>query len=279
MKVRDEERHSYRADETFGPEEPPASLRCSSRASSGRTYSQRSNTSRTTSSSHTQRPPSPPSRPHSRATSVTSDGRHSRSTSVHSSDRRPLGPRSPSPLPPRPPSIVHDLALPSVDLELALDSAITDLTNIPVTPTRKSSASSIPRSKRQPFEPTGNTDATPKAVPLASGIPRPVEPLAIKKKTSVRSSPGQGRKPSVRNSPLSKPVGKGMSPKRASPRVSKIAQPVRPNPVPATPLPAVVEQAFKNDDLDKLIKLAESTKLDVSRPGLLNAAGDLIVSP
>ena len=70
-----------------------------------------------------------------------------------------------------------------------------------------------------------------------------------------------------------------MSPKRASPRVSKIAQPVRPNPVPATPLPAVVEQAFKNDDLDKLIKLAESTKLDVSRPGLLNAAGDLIVSP
>ena len=156
------------------------------------------------------------------------------------------------------------LALPPVDLELALDSAITDITNIPVTPTRKNSASSIPRSKRQPFEPKGNTDATPKALPPNSGIPRPVEPLAIKKKNSVRSSPGQGRKSSVRNSPLSKPVGKGLSPKRMSPRVSKIIQPARANPVPATPLPPVVEQAWKNDDLDKLIKLAESTKIDVS---------------
>ena len=70
-----------------------------------------------------------------------------------------------------------------------------------------------------------------------------------------------------------------MSPKRASPRVSKIAQPVRANPVPATPLPAVVEQAFKNDDLDKLIKLAESTKLDVSPPDLLDTADVLIIPP
>jgi hypothetical protein len=244
-------------------EEPPASLRSSSRASSKRTYSQRSNTSRTTSSSNTQRPPSPPSRPQSRATSVTSDGRHSRSTSLHS-ERRPLGPRSPSPLPSKTPTMIPDLALPAADLELALDSAIIDITNIPVTPTRKSSASSIPRSKRQPFEPTGNTDATPKAVAPTSGIPRPVEPLAIKKKTSVRSSPGQARRSSVRNSPLSKPVGKGMSPKRMSPRVSKIAQPARTNPVPSTPLPHAVERAWKNDDLDRLIKLAESTKVDVS---------------
>ena len=172
--------------------------------------------------------------------------------------------------------MMPDLALPPNDLELALDSAITDLTNIPVTPTRKSSASSIPRSKRQPFEPTGNTDATPKAVPPTSGIPRPVEPLAIKKRNSVRSSPGQGRKPSVRGSPLSKPVGKGVSPKRMSPRVSKIAQPVKTTPVSATPLPAVVEQAFKNDDLDRLIKLAESTKIDVS-PNLLDVADVLTV--
>ena len=174
--------------------------------------------------------------------------------------------------------MIPGFALPSADLELALDSAITDLTNIPVTPTRKSSASSIPRSKRQPFEPTGNTDATPKAVPVTSGIPRPVEPLAIKKKNSVRSSPSQGRKSSVRNSPLSKSGGKGMSPKRVSPRVSKIAQPVKTHPVPTTPLPAVVEQAFKNDDLDKLIKLAESTKIDVSPPGPLNAVGVLTIS-
>lgn len=171
-----------------------------------------------------------------------------------------------------------DFALPSGDLELALDSAITDMTNIPVTPTRKSSASSIPRSKRQPFEPMGNTDATPKAVPLASGIPRPVEPLAIKKKTSVRSSPGQVRRSSARNSPLSKPVGKGMSPKRASPRVTKIAQPAKASPVPATPLPAVVEQAFKHDDLDKLIRLAESTKIDVGPFDFLNVADVLTVS-
>jgi len=174
--------------------------------------------------------------------------------------------------------MVPDLTLPSTDLELALDSAITDMTNLPVTPTRKISTSSIPRSKRQPFEPMGNTDATPKAVPQVSGIPRPVEPLAIKKKTSVRSSPGQGRKSSIKNSPLSKPVGKGTSPKRASPRVSKIAQPAKTNPVPATPLPAVVEHAFKNDDLDKLIKLAESTKIDVSASELLGTTDVLMVS-
>jgi len=174
--------------------------------------------------------------------------------------------------------MIPDFALPPSELELALDSAITDMTNIPVTPTRKSSASSIPRSKRQPFEPTGNTDATPKAVPPTSSIPRPVEPLAIKKKNSVRSSPGQGRKSSVRNSPLSKPVGRGMSPKHASPRVSKIAQPARTNPVPATPLPAVIEQAWKNDDLDKLIKLAEFTKLDVGPSDFSNATAVLTLS-
>jgi hypothetical protein len=123
----------------------------------------------------------------------------------------------------------------------------------------------------------GNTDATPKAVPPASGIPRPVEPLAIKKKTSVRSSPGHGRKSSVKNSPLSKPVGKGVSPKRASPRISRIAQPAKANPAPATPLPAVVERAFRNDDLDKLIMLAESTKIDVSPSDILNVAGILTV--
>ena len=69
-----------------------------------------------------------------------------------------------------------------------------------------------------------------------------------------------------------------MSPKRVSPRVSKIAQPAKTHPVPTTPLPAVVEQAFKNDDLDKLIKLAESTKIDVSPPGPLNAVGVLTIS-
>lgn len=158
---------------------------------------------------------------------------------------------------------MSDMSFPPADLDLALESAITDMTNIPVTPTRKNSSSSIPRSKRQPFEPMGNTDATPKAVPPASGIPRPVEPLAIKKRNIVRSSPGQGRRGSIRNSPLSKPVGKGMSPKRASPRVGRIMQPAKANPVPPTPLPPAVEQAWKNDDLDKLIKLAESTKVDI----------------
>lgn len=55
-----------------------------------------------------------------------------------------------------------------------------------------------------------------------------------------------------------------MSPKRMSPRVSKIAQSVKTHLVQTTPLSAVVEQAWKNDDLDKLIKLAESTKIDAS---------------
>ena len=69
-----------------------------------------------------------------------------------------------------------------------------------------------------------------------------------------------------------------MSPKRASPRVSRIVQPARANPVPATPLPAVVEQAWKNDDLDKLIKLAEFTKIDVSPSDFSKAADVLTLS-
>ena len=69
-----------------------------------------------------------------------------------------------------------------------------------------------------------------------------------------------------------------MSPKRVSPRVSKIVQPVRTNPLPSAPLPAVVEQAWKNDDLDKLIKLAEFTKIDVSSSELLDATNVLTVS-
>lgn len=55
-----------------------------------------------------------------------------------------------------------------------------------------------------------------------------------------------------------------MSPKRMSPKVSKIGQPARANPVSVTSLPPVVEQAWRHDDLDKLIKLAESTKIDAS---------------
>ena len=82
---------------------------------------------------------------------------------------------------------IPNLALPSTDLELELDSAITGTTNFPVTSTRKDPVSSILQNKWRPFEPPGNRDATSKAAPPVSGIPRPVEPLAIKKNSSLGS--------------------------------------------------------------------------------------------
>ena len=63
-----------------------------------------------------------------------------------------------------------------------------------------------------------------------------------------------------------------------SPKVGGTVRPARANPLLANSLPPAVEQAWKNDDLDKLIKLAESTKIDVRPPDPSNASEVLMVT-
>ena len=186
--------------------EEPTDLRPLSRASRSST-SQKSTTSRPESCTPTK--------------DIESPIRLSRSMSQHSQERRPMGPRSPSPLPPfkSPPSRPMEIC--SMDGEVTLEEQ-------PILgPPQIPRPSGLPRSKRQPLFPTGNTNATPKppAAPTSTTA-TPIVPLSIKKKTSVRSStdvasPTPTRKPYVRNSPLARNSARVVSPRRISPQVMK----------------------------------------------------------
>ncbi|THV08384.1 hypothetical protein K435DRAFT_641062 [Dendrothele bispora CBS 962.96] len=176
-----------------------------------------------------------------------------RSLSRNPSDRRPLGPRSPSPLPPsrspRPPSTID---LPPMD---TTDDLVAEISNI-VQPSTESSArpTGIPRSKRQPLHPTGN-QATSRAGP--SSVTNPVvEPLSIKKKTSIRSSydvasPTPVRK-SGRNSLSRTPGHKVITSRRVSPQIRSTRSTASPVPSPQI-----------SSDLDKVVQLAWATKEDI----------------
>ncbi|KAI0004943.1 hypothetical protein BJV74DRAFT_315564 [Russula compacta] len=167
------------------------------------------------------------------------------------SGSRPRGPRSPSPLPPSP------RASPEPDFE-SLDSALeTTLHNLnppPVTPPK--SVSPLPRSRRQPFEPTGNTEATPISISHSvQNTPTTIEPLSIKKKISLRSSTGESppnRKAQTRTPPNIR--GRIVSPRRVSPIVRQKKT-------------AAFSGSRQDIGLPRLLRLVESikTELETSR--------------
>ncbi|KAI0921011.1 hypothetical protein AcW2_006119 [Taiwanofungus camphoratus] len=178
--------------------------------------------------------------------------RRPRSLSRHSSERRPMGPRTPSPLPPRKSpnmSAVNDG--PPVEADLTLETTLVNMTQPPVTPSR----SPLPRSKRQPFEPTGNKEVTPRpTLNEAPKAPGSVEPLSIKKKTSVRTnpntSPSLGRRAyTTRNPSKTKTASQSPRGTSAQTRISRI--------------PVTIGVAVNSDDVDRLIRLAETTKEDL----------------
>lgn len=192
--------------------------------------------------------------------------RESRSTSRHVSDRRPIGPRSPSPLPPSTPIISTMPSVLSEELDISFERTLINMSHQPTTPHHDRLVSPIPRSKRQPFEPTGNTDLTPRAFGFdhdeIANPPGVVEPLSIKKKSSVREngSPTQGRRTYAlnRNSPLMKARDNPNSSKRVSSLTKTSRIPV---PTHLVNDARVVQEM----NLDKLISLSESTKEDVGR--------------
>ncbi|KAJ7068443.1 RhoGEF domain-containing protein [Mycena amicta] len=192
-------------------------------------------------------PPPAPFMRSSRATtprpdsnSVGSPPRQSRSMSQHSSERRPLGPRSPSPLPPANPPASTELR--SMDEDLALENAPKLQRAAPVRTT------GIPRSKRQPLFPAGNIDATPK--PASSAI----EPLSIKKKTSVHNSEPTIATDRKQQLPRSSPLSRAKtvdSPRRVSPQVR------------ATRAISMRSSPTKNEPPHRLVQLSQMTKEDV----------------
>ncbi|KAJ7228502.1 RhoGEF domain-containing protein [Mycena pura] len=181
-----------------------------------------------------------------------SPSRQSRSQSQHSSERRPLGPRSPSPLPPPKTPLMEasTTGFPSMDDDFALENATRQQQHS--VPAR---ATAIPRSKRQPFFPAGNIDATPKSavsnIPTSSGV----EPLAIKKKTSVHATEVAStttevlRKPPARISPLSRAKTVD-SPRRVSPKVRSATR-------------ASTMRSPPKNEPHRLLQLSQTTKENV----------------
>jgi hypothetical protein len=193
------------------------------------------------------RPPSRPTtpmRPESTTpTQEMSDSpRKSRSHST-TTDRRPMGPRAPSPLPPKSPDIGSD------SLERALESTLDHLVRAPpVTPPHQmvKHSASLSRSRRLPLEPKAN-DATPRAN-MPTVLPSSVEPLSIKKKISVRS--GNGASPPSRRHTHA-PARAG-STRRTSPQVRGVKRTISLN------------DHGKPDLPDRLLVTAQSTREDVS---------------
>lgn len=183
----------------------------------------------------------------------------SRLLSLHAPDRLPIGPRSPSPLSSKNPEPQHShFELPSMDEDLAEETS-----NNHHRHTRASSLpqadhlSGIKRSNRQPLFPTGNLESTPKANNNASiSVATPIEPLSIKKKTSLRTSaipitsPTPVKKIHARNSPLNRTLQRVVSPRRVSPQVRKAK--------------ASSSGSIRSEDFEHMQRLAVSTKEDVS---------------
>lgn len=192
-------------------------------------------------------------RPISPTALVDSPPRQSRPLSHNPSERRLIGPRSPSPLPPQNP---ESHVLPSMDDDFELESNRQPPPSS-VSARHSNPVSNIPRSKRQPFFPTANTD-TPKPSTSNSLIsnPTPIEPLSIKKKGSVRASaispgsPTPGKRFNVRNSPLNRNFQRIVSPRRVSPQIRR---------------PKSVSCSYKTEDLEHIQHLMVSTKEDVSK--------------
>ncbi|KIL70247.1 hypothetical protein M378DRAFT_156324 [Amanita muscaria Koide BX008] len=168
---------------------------------------------------------------------------HLRSLSRDSGDHRLFGPRSPSPLPRTPSPRKPTHTLPSFDDELEKIP-----TYLPPT--------SLPRSRRQLF-PSSRGDDTPRTTTTGnSGVPSTIEPLSIKKKSSVRSaanvpgSPTTARRSYVRNSPLNRPSGRIVSPRRVPSLVR------RGKPIGSL---SVIDSEFT----ERLVQYSESTKEDI----------------
>lgn len=227
-------------EDTIYEEEPPQPVQSTSRAMGDATSHR----------SMTPRPASP-------VKLADSPPQTSRTDSRHSFERRPFGPRSPSPLPFPSPKVSPSTDLPSVDADNALEPSTPPRDPL-ATPSRYAGPSSaIPRSKRQLLFPAGNTEVTPKPATNGTVSTSNIEPLSIKKKAPGRisatsmGSPLPTRKFYARNSPLNRNSPHIVSPRRVSPQVRR--------PKPSAP----TQGSYNSDRIKDMQQLAVSTKDDI----------------
>lgn len=170
--------------------------------------------------------------------------------SGQSVERRPRGPRCPSPLPSQLPRMLGQAAtLPSMADELAAEMkvVITPLNRAATEPTVINNINPIPRGTPRTVLGSSNTNVPPGSV----------EPLSIKKKISTRSSPFATPTPQRRSIARSSPSGrtpKANSPRRVSPQVGR-----------GRALAAADMPAGEVPTADRLLSLAKTTKEDVRK--------------
>lgn len=250
------------SDVLYNQESPPAPMRPLSRASRIKRSASEQDVLSTRSSS-----PHPTSRSVT-PTPTTESPRKHRSMSNCSPERRPAGPRAPSPLPPTSP-ILQSIQL---DLDGALEVSLMDVSSLRMQTTAQPlisaeqenqafASSQIPRSRRQPLAPTGNTEMTPRGAEPSNGIKLPggIEPLSIKKKNSTSTShgtPNSARKSYVKDSALTRRTSKidGRHASSTTPiqKIVPLTTSSSSKDMPSCELP------------DKVLLLTETTKEDVS---------------
>ncbi len=189
------------------------------------------------------------------------------------SDRRPIGPRSVSPVSAlRSPDSVSELPYLSDDPSPRASPELQPAQKPSSIPRHQSGVPTpTPRSKRQVSHPSGVVEATPRASissttlntsalqASASGSSL-VEPLSIKKKSSVRSSMVHNsplaRKANMRSSPSSRPGV--ISPRRGSPQMKRAKAASQPP-----------NSSLKSEISEHIIWSVVSTKEDVSLRAVL----------
>jgi hypothetical protein len=185
--------------------------------------------------------------------------------SSSSSDHRPFGPRSPSPLPLLSPTSTIN-PLPALDMDFLSDdadakSSHSHTSSLPVVLDAQSPQprSPLPRSRPMQFDRTNSMEATPKAAAANTSVESKgsaIGPLLIKKKTSLREEPSPTKRYPGIELPLIKPL----------PRTEALSRPAfkQLRSAGSEPLRSGDDQP---DAEARVRRLAEATKLDV---GLLS---------
>ncbi|CAL1700184.1 unnamed protein product [Somion occarium] len=230
------------------------------------------------------RPDRPPSRgshnSHTESVDTASTYRPSSRPMMRQSldDRRPHGPRSPSPLPPTSPRLSSSTNLPPLDTDFTHGEDtlvnVQDTPNTPVTPRRNRAMSlddhlSIPRTRRSfaPMSMSNTTDATPRPFKAAvddisKGGQDSVEPLSIKKKpfSGLSSTRWEGSPAGKPNNaiPRTQPLHKMLpSTKTNGMREGTVS------PTKGFRIPMSSNHAARLQDAEQLIEIAFSTKEDI----------------
>lgn len=175
------------------------------------------------------------------------------SPSLLTPERRPLGPRSPSSCEDSPPPSPPDL--PESDAESVFEATLVDTPQALTTPAQLTGRTSpLPRSKRMPFEPMKNLDNTPKpSIDLRQKLRSQIEPLSIRKKTSVRSSAVLS---------LSGRYGLGAGPS-TSPLFQSTTAQAEPDDASTSPRHRMNRRMMRYDETESLTLLAATTKEDL----------------